>query len=689
MEGDLRLDPNNNEIRVLHLEPNTDPTEADTVRGDELNPIRCRRQVVSLQSLKPGVGASPQLTLEAIQAKYRAVHQIWGDASSGTSAHPDSESDRFEWGDFAALSYVWGDPAAQEIIMVDGQPTKIQKSLACAFRYLRMKQPIQDGLKLWVDVLCINQNDPIERNEHVLRMGSIYQQAKQVLYWLGDADEASNHALDLISRVATEWRKNAQDRWQFSLRELRPDLCRSQGWLSILKFMRRSFWRRVWIQQEVAMGRADMPLLCGHKAIAWGELHEALYLAAYRDLGHVETLLADEITRDNGPTSHLWNADPLRRDQVYQLNTIQRKLRKLTAIADREALLAHRIAAVLHFSRSSEASNDRDKVYGIASLLPSAVTSLMLVDYQLSVEQVYTSFTKAVIRGIQALDILDHCVLTADQHTPSWVPDWRISGHARLFGGIKYIKPRKASLDIKPVTHFNDAEELLTAEGCRIDIIDGLGKSSDSTNVQYNVQRQLFQSRRSASMYENSPENICDVLWRTYTANINRNGDPAPEYFADLLDLYGGSANSTGSDLAGVSLQRLHCLGEVLRDTADLQFAGKPIHEHLSDRSSAPRRVKGTMTSLGPALERVHRTFINRRLAVTIKGYLCVVPNASLPDDVIVVLFGCSLPVVLRPDEVSGHWTVVGTCYCHGVSQGEAMERLSDGGLQAESFVLQ
>jgi hypothetical protein len=38
---------------------------------------------------------------------------------------------------------------------------------------------------LWVDALCINQEDTTERNHQVMQMGAIYEKAKRVVVWLG------------------------------------------------------------------------------------------------------------------------------------------------------------------------------------------------------------------------------------------------------------------------------------------------------------------------------------------------------------------------------------------------------------------------------------------------------------------------------------------------------------------------
>jgi hypothetical protein len=84
------------------------------------------------------------------------------------------------------LSYVWGTEKAPDPILLDGQPFYITENLKDALIM------IQHGSKkervLWIDAICINQNDSLERNAQVRQMRHIYSSARRVLVWLGDDD---------------------------------------------------------------------------------------------------------------------------------------------------------------------------------------------------------------------------------------------------------------------------------------------------------------------------------------------------------------------------------------------------------------------------------------------------------------------------------------------------------------------
>lgn len=55
---------------------------------------------------------------------------------------------------------------------------------------------------IWIDAICINQNDLKEREHQIQYMAKIYSMAKSVIIWLGDSTEASNIALRTIRNSA-------------------------------------------------------------------------------------------------------------------------------------------------------------------------------------------------------------------------------------------------------------------------------------------------------------------------------------------------------------------------------------------------------------------------------------------------------------------------------------------------------
>lgn len=106
---------------------------------------------------------------------------------------------------YRALSYEWGGMEAKPIFLND-QKVLVRKNLWQALWHIR---PINSGVPnsgenvtaenttwIWIDALCIDQQNNSERNHQVRVMGKIYEMAVEVLVWLGcSADNSDGAAL--------------------------------------------------------------------------------------------------------------------------------------------------------------------------------------------------------------------------------------------------------------------------------------------------------------------------------------------------------------------------------------------------------------------------------------------------------------------------------------------------------------
>ena len=66
---------------------------------------------------------------------------------------------------------------------------------------LRRMRRLDVAVLLWVDQICINQDDLQEKNQQVAMMGTIYQRAWTTLAWLGEDADNSSDALDTIIAI--------------------------------------------------------------------------------------------------------------------------------------------------------------------------------------------------------------------------------------------------------------------------------------------------------------------------------------------------------------------------------------------------------------------------------------------------------------------------------------------------------
>ncbi|KAH8743163.1 heterokaryon incompatibility protein-domain-containing protein, partial [Hyaloscypha finlandica] len=137
---------------------------------------------------------------------------------------------------FTALSYRWGPPMPTRTITIDSHLVPIRQNLHDFLLLAR------DGARchLWIDALCINQDDDVERAEQVKMMGTIYSLASRVLVWLGCLSFEEVHALNEIYDFVEKVPLIVDD----------DVLCKTTI-RGLVKLLQNEYWTRKWILQEL------------------------------------------------------------------------------------------------------------------------------------------------------------------------------------------------------------------------------------------------------------------------------------------------------------------------------------------------------------------------------------------------------------------------------------------------------
>ncbi|KAE8337517.1 heterokaryon incompatibility protein-domain-containing protein [Aspergillus arachidicola] len=150
---------------------------------------------------------------------------------------------------YEALSYVWGSESTPRCIFLDGTTLSITDNLYAALLHLRDHQLPR---MLWVDAVCINQQDEQEKGYQIQLMPTIYGRASHVIVWLGEAADHSDRALEDIRLAA--------DDEPFKYEPARP---REKDYTAILTLLQRPWFRRIWVLQEISAARSIL-VMCGH-----------------------------------------------------------------------------------------------------------------------------------------------------------------------------------------------------------------------------------------------------------------------------------------------------------------------------------------------------------------------------------------------------------------------------------------
>lgn len=171
---------------------------------------------------------------------------------------------------YDALSYFWGSLDKPKTISIDGKPISVTRNLFAALRQLRDPTKV---VQLWVDALCINQMDDDQKSFQVQQMGDIYSSADSVLLWLGEEEEQSHLAMELIQLLIEK--ANVVVEIGFiesieSITDIVDDPSFITHWKALSALLNRPYWERAWIVQEVVL--ANNPILCCGSARA-GLMH--------------------------------------------------------------------------------------------------------------------------------------------------------------------------------------------------------------------------------------------------------------------------------------------------------------------------------------------------------------------------------------------------------------------------------
>ena len=106
--------------------------------------------------------------------------------------------------EYTALSYVWGgeskDAAATSTILLGADLVSLQLTDNCHNALTALKSSV-GSLKIWIDAICINQEDDAEKDDQMSLMGDIFSRADTTYIWLGLGDDASTRAMRCLSTI--------------------------------------------------------------------------------------------------------------------------------------------------------------------------------------------------------------------------------------------------------------------------------------------------------------------------------------------------------------------------------------------------------------------------------------------------------------------------------------------------------
>lgn len=287
---------------------------------------------------------------------------------------------------YLALSYTWklDDIAAEPverpacpIVMIGGYGLPIGHSLFDFLeQFCRRKGKLAQKSKsklLWIDAVCINQQDFVERASQVAFMRKIYESATEVVVWLGRHDSYSRAVIPLIdlltkinfNRTTTNFDglhyQSRTDSDFYEQNQMKP--LSETDHLNMCSFYSRSWFHRLWTMQELVVAKAVI-VLCGETNSGWLGLQIPSLIAIKR--GWTGTLISYD-SDGASPASPTYGCDAICYIDVtcraQRLEAIGEILAHYFGAEGEDALQCAKLAMVIHIGRRRQVTDQRDRIF--------------------------------------------------------------------------------------------------------------------------------------------------------------------------------------------------------------------------------------------------------------------------------------------------------------------------------------
>ncbi|KAI0854880.1 heterokaryon incompatibility protein-domain-containing protein [Xylaria cubensis] len=532
---------------------------------------------------------------------------------------------------YEALSYVWGDISRKKPITINDEQFEATENLERALRHLRSRD---NPRVLWIDSICINQNEIDERNAQVRQMDLIYSSSQRVIVWLGPESDDSSLAIKFQDEISQDNHGRKDVHWGMREWDIATSLL-----IAVNHLMRRAWFTRIWCVQEFILGR-HVVFHCGQKTLASEDFERFII-----NMSELSTQDPESLALEGRKEMVI---DEFRQSTVEIGRFFSWKARHQSSHISVLNLLSD-------FSKWVS-SDPRDKVFGLYGIVPkdNPDREVLKPDYHLNISEVYTKVAVYFLQKYRNLDILSIATqpvklfinTTRYHYLPSWVPDWR---DGQRFSVERLCKPIAFYRSDRDASYFDniynaslhyeatpidilDHGQVLVLKGIDVDIIEVIGTiyTGFHEGRRETRQKDLSEWKEIAGVsndcrYKFSDQPVYEAWWRTIL------GD------AQTDDNRGDFGSRCRLALADVELDWLPSFPPPSQDDS----------EALEDAT----RMKALMCG--------------RRFFKTSMGLFGLAPVWAEKGDHVVVLFGGRCPFILRKFE----------SYVHGIMDGEIISQ--------------
>jgi len=535
---------------------------------------------------------------------------------------------------YEALSYVWGIDPPSITIICNGQRLKIRPELSYALVRLRLKHTTRI---IWADALCINQDDNQEKSHQVPLMSKIFSQASKVNVWLGHGDESvireafqcCKLVADACKEFSLEYDEDLDTYATLAAVEVPMTVLTPIVGRGLSDLFERPLFTRVWCVQEIKLARNAL-VIWGEHCLPWENVGlTARWMFRNLEDGHISPTIGQTLN-----VCGIYDCDPSSWSLLQTLSGFRR----------------------------FQSTDPRDKVYGLIGLVESeADGGIMVPDYEKSVARTFTDTAIHTVTSTKHLLVFSHVEHHADydgdDEYRSWAPRWDLPVPTVRISPLNVIPERGAcnGREAQIVVTKSPADEQLCLTGffhAKVTAVDSIFDiSTDSKSKGLQMYCQVVELYEGIDWDAPMSDVTLPVLARTLTAGLSTE--------AQILNPLDAKSRCAHYEAFR------HYLEWYRTPTADFDsLRGEPLQYHH------------TLMSVTK----------NRRFFWTDEKDYGIGSACIREGDIVVVIYGSSVPFVLRPK--GDKYLLLGEAYVDSIMNGELVREVEEGKRQEQDFCL-
>lgn len=265
-------------------------------------------------------------------------------------------------GSYDCLSYRWGNDTPSKNIVINGMTYFVRENL---YQFLIVAQSTAElHAPIWIDAICIDQDNAEEKNHQVQQMGQLYANAKTVHIWLGPATYQQHEIFAYMAQSKSPSVAGKLHRSFSSPQKSKvlKEISEADRIKLAQDIAYNSYWLRAWIVQEVSLARTKS-VWFGYQRVEWLTFR-GMFLPLVLEPTSETDYAEPELLHDSPLATFVRTSKPeqgWRKQPLYELLQI--------------------------YSHGLQCSDPRDRVYCLLSL--AALRTKLSADYTLSIRDVF------------------------------------------------------------------------------------------------------------------------------------------------------------------------------------------------------------------------------------------------------------------------------------------------------------